>query len=58
MSNPSLEFVVETLYFILFLAAAILFLAAAVNVTARVNLMALGLFAWVLVPLLRALRAL
>lgn len=48
----------ETLYFILFLAAALLFLAAALNVAARVNLMALGLFAWVLVPLLKALRVL
>jgi uncharacterized membrane protein len=36
---------------ILYIAAAILFALAAFNVGSRLNLVALGLLAWVLVPL-------
>jgi hypothetical protein len=52
----------DTLYLILYIAAAICFLVAAfavtataaatTRVTARVNLVALGLLFWVLVPLI------
>lgn len=37
---------------ILYIIAALCFLAAAFNATARVNLIAAGLLAWVLVPLI------
>lgn len=40
---------------ILYLIAAICFGLAAFGVAARVNLLALGLLAWVLVPLLHAI---
>jgi hypothetical protein len=43
----------RTLDLILYLIAAILFALAALNVaSSRINLVAAGLFAWVLVPLL------
>jgi len=38
--------------FLLYLAAAICFALAALNVAVRVNLVALGLFFWVLVAVL------
>ena len=40
---------------ILLIAAAVCFALAAFGVTARVNLVALGLLFWVLVPLIGAL---
>lgn len=40
---------------VLYLIAAILFALTAFGVRTRVNLLALGLLAWVLVPLLHAL---
>jgi hypothetical protein len=45
----------NTLYLILFIVSALCFLGAVVShpSTARVNLVALGLFAWVLVPLIQ-----
>jgi hypothetical protein len=49
----------NTLYLILYVIAGLLFLVAAVTSNtpnhplARVNLIALGLFAWVLVPLIQ-----
>lgn len=39
---------------ILYLLAAVCFAAAALNVAARINLVALGLLFWVLVPLIAA----
>lgn len=44
--------------FILLLIGAICFAAAAVNVVARVNLLAVGLLFWILVPLIAAGQAL
>lgn len=46
------------LYFILLLLAAICFLVAAADRTPhpRLNLVALGLFFWVLVPLIQTVR--
>lgn len=41
---------------ILYLIAAILFALAAFNVSAKVNLIAAGLLAWVLVPLIATLQ--
>jgi hypothetical protein len=50
---------VTTLYFILYLLAAVCFLAAAASVALnRVNILALGLLFWVLVPLIVTARAL
>jgi multisubunit Na+/H+ antiporter MnhG subunit len=47
----------NTLYFILLLVAAVCFIMAALNVAiVRINLVALGLFAWVLVPLIQHIR--
>lgn len=47
------------LYLILFLLAAVFFVLSAFNVSARnLNLTALGLFCWVLVPLLQTLQKL
>lgn len=44
------------LYVVLYIVAAVLFFLAAINVaSARVNLIAAGLLAWVLVPLLTSL---
>lgn len=39
---------------VLLLAAAIVFAIAALNVAARINLLALGLLLWVLVPVIHA----
>lgn len=47
----------HTIYFALYLAGAVCFLLAAANLTARVNLVALGLLFWVCVPLLVTARA-
>jgi hypothetical protein len=48
----------RTLDLILYLIAAILFALAALNVaSARVNLIAAGLFCWVLVPLIAVINA-
>ncbi len=44
--------------FILLLIGAICFLAATFNVAAKVNLLALGLLFWILVPLIAAGQAL
>jgi hypothetical protein len=50
---------VDTIDFVLLLAAAIMFGLAALNVVAgRINFVALGLLLWVLVPLLHAFEAL
>ena len=47
------------LYLILLIAAGILFLLAAFSVDVRrLNLVALGLFCWVLVPLLQTMKQL
>ncbi len=43
---------------ILLIVAVVCFALAAANVNARVSLVALGLLAWVLVPLIDAARAL
>jgi uncharacterized membrane protein len=43
-----------TLDIVLYLIAAVMFALAAFNVAARVNLLALGLLAWVMVPFLHA----
>jgi len=42
---------------VLYLIAAVLFALVALGVAARVNVLALGLLAWVLVPLLHAVGA-
>lgn len=42
---------------VLYLVAAIMFALVAFGVSARINLVALGLLAWVLVPLLHAVGA-
>jgi hypothetical protein len=49
----------DTLYVILLIVAAICFVLAAFSVTvhARINLVALGLLAWVLVPLIEHIDA-
>ena len=47
--------VTHPLYVVLLIIAAVLFALAALNVTARVNLLAAGLLAWVLVQLLTLL---
>jgi hypothetical protein len=48
----------HALYLVLYIIAAVCFaLAAADRVTARVNLVALGLLAWVLVPLIQTAQA-
>jgi hypothetical protein len=47
---------VRTLDLILLLIAAVLFALAALNTGARLNLLALGLLAWVLVPLIATIR--
>lgn len=41
---------------VLYIIAAVCFALAAVNATARINLVALGLFSWVLVPLIAAIH--
>ena len=50
----------DVLYFILLLLAAICFIVAALvhEVHPRINLIAFGLFFWVLVPLIHAAKAL
>lgn len=45
------------LYLFLYIIAAVCFLLAAFNAPVKVNLVALGLLAWVLVPLIAAVRA-
>jgi hypothetical protein len=45
-----------TLSIILLVIAAVMFALAAVGVASRVNLVALGLLAWVLVPLISLIR--
>lgn len=48
-----------TLYMILYLFAAVCFALAAMGVPVRtINLLGLGLFFWVLVPLIMSLKAL
>lgn len=48
-----------TLYLVFLLLAAVLFMLSALNVSVRaLNLTALGLFFWVLVPLLQTLQKL
>lgn len=47
----------ETLYFILLLLGAISFGAVIAKVTAKIDLLALGLFFWILVPLIMSARA-
>lgn len=47
----------RTLDIILYVIAAVCFVLAAVNVTSRVNLLAAGLLAWVLVPLITLARS-
>lgn len=47
----------RTIDLILYAAAAILFGLAVINVTARFNLLALGLLCWVLVPFIDLARA-
>lgn len=44
--------------FFAFLVAAVCFFLTTIGVTARFNLLALGLFAWVLVPLVHTASAL
>jgi hypothetical protein len=46
----------NVVYLVLLIVAALCFLAATANVAARVNLVALGLFAWVLVPLIQRIK--
>lgn len=50
----------DVIYFILLLLGAICFIVAAVSATIhpRINLIALGLFLWILVPLIHAAKAL
>lgn len=48
----------EIVYLILLIVAAVCFLLAALGVTSRVALLPLGLLAWVLVPLVHAVKAL
>lgn len=48
----------HTLDLILYVAALVMFLLAAFNVPARINLIALGLACWVLVPLLDTFHSL
>lgn len=49
----------EKLYFVLLFLAAVCFVAAALGaVVKRVNLVALGLFLWALVPLIQVGRSL
>lgn len=46
-------------YMLLLLLAAVFFALSALNVVAhRINFLALGLFCWVLVPLIQTLQAL
>jgi hypothetical protein len=45
------------IYLILLIAGAVCFALAVKPATARVNLVALGLFCWVLVPLIHAAKA-
>lgn len=48
-----------TLYMVLYLLAAVCFLLTALGVAVqRINVLALGLFFWVLVPLIMSLKAL
>ena len=46
----------NTVYVILLILAVVCFAAAAAEVKARINLIAAGLFFWVLVPLIQHLR--
>lgn len=48
----------DVLYLVLYIVAAVCFAAAAANVGSRVNLVAAGLLAWVLVPLIEHARTL
>lgn len=48
----------DVIYLILLVAGALCFLATVKPLTARVNLVALGLFCWVLVQLIHAANAL
>lgn len=46
----------NVVYIILLVIAAVCFAAAAAEVKARINLLAVGLLAWVLVPLIQRLQ--
>ena len=43
-----------SIYLVLYIVAAVCFAVVALGVGGRVNLLALGLLAWVLVPLIQA----
>lgn len=55
MSTPGYQSGMETVVLILLIAGAVCFGLAAAGVAARVNLVALGLFAWILSVLIPAL---
>lgn len=46
----------DTVYLILFIGAAVCFFLVVLEVSARINLLALGLLLWVLVPLIMQIR--
>lgn len=51
----------DVVYMLLFIAAAVCFVLAALNVVVNsrrgtINLMAMGLFFWVLVPLIQSIK--
>lgn len=46
----------DTVYLILYIAAAICFGLAVASVPARINMVALGLLLWVLVPLIHQIE--
>jgi hypothetical protein len=48
---------VHPIYFVLYIIAAVCFALAVFNVPTRVNLLAVGLLAWVLVPTLILLQS-
>jgi hypothetical protein len=48
----------STLYLVLLIVAAVCFALASWGVASRVNLLALGLLAWVLVPLVQRIHGL
>ena len=47
----------EAIFLVLLIVAAVCFALAAFNTAARVNLVALGLFAWILIPLIKAIQS-
>ena len=47
----------DAFYLALYFIAGTLLLCATFNLKARVNLLALGLFVWILVPLIHAIKA-